>query len=345
TRTRHINIQRLNPSVRTLLGSNYSSSKEDLALQAVQTRFQKVKAECGQICITEQAKTNVIGKGWYNIVRKPFSCKKIFNYDVFDSSTELEESPHKIPAFLYDEFTYQGRVHVSNMFRNDETPFSKYADWNKDMVQNLVTKIRHGIPTSSYGAKAYSSLKLAMHHTKNTGAHVLVIGSQKPWVEAMLLEQGASHVSTLDYSSIKCDHPQITTYTPPELTAAFLSGTLPVFDGVVSYSSIEHSGLGRYGDALNPYGDLIAMARAWCLVKDLGFAVVGVPTGPDHITFNLHRVYGPLMYSHLFANWQQVYTDTDINLYVSEKHRKRTYGGGFFHTIHVLRKNRTFFAL
>ena len=35
------------------------------------------------------------------------------------------------------------------------------------------------------------------------------------------------------------------------------------FDAVVSFSSIEHSGLGRYGDALNPWGDLIASAQAW----------------------------------------------------------------------------------
>lgn len=168
---------------------------------------------------------------------------------------------------------------------------------------------------------------------------------QHPWVEAMLLEQGAVHVSTLEYSTIKCDHPQITTYTPPELTNAFLNQTLPVFDGVVSYSSLEHSGLGRYGDGLNPHGDLIAMARSWCLIKNLGFAIIGLPTGPDHITFNLHRVYGPLMYSHLFANWQQIYTDTNINLYTSEIHQENTYKGAYFQTVHVLRKNKAFFGL
>ena len=35
------------------------------------------------------------------------------------------------------------------------------------------------------------------------------------------------------------------------------------FDAVVTFSSIEHSGLGRYGDSLNPWGDLIASAQAW----------------------------------------------------------------------------------
>jgi hypothetical protein len=56
------------------------------------------------------------------------------------------------------------------------------------------------------------------------------------------------------------------------------------FDGVVTYSSLEHSGLGRYGDAINPWGDLITMAKAWCLTKSGGRMMVGVPTGPDQVS-------------------------------------------------------------
>ncbi len=68
----------------------------------------------------------------------------------------------------------------------------------------------------------------------------------------------------------------------------------------------------RYGDALNPWGDLIAMARSHCLLKPGGQALVGVPTGPkDALFFNAHRIYGPIMLSHLFANWKQVYTEMD----------------------------------
>ena len=32
----------------------------------------------------------------------------------------------------------------------------------------------------------------------------------------------------------------------------FLKGELGPFDAVVTFSSVEHSGLGRYGDGLNP---------------------------------------------------------------------------------------------
>ena len=57
-----------------------------------------------------------------------------------------------------------------------------------------------------------------------------------------------------------------------------VDGTMPQFDAMVTYSSLEHSGLGRYGDSLNPWGDLITMAQAWCLLKPGARALVGLPS-------------------------------------------------------------------
>ena len=73
----------------------------------------------------------------------------------------------------------------------------------------------------------------------------------------------------------------------PVLFIKVLSGELGPegrqFDAVVTYSSLEHGGLGRYGDQLNPWADLIAMAKAWCLTKTGGRLLIGVPTGPDTV--------------------------------------------------------------
>jgi hypothetical protein len=58
----------------------------------------------------------------------------------------------------------------------------------------------------------------------------------------------------------------------------------PLFDAVVSHSSLEHSGLGRYGDPLNPWGDLVTMARAWCVAKpNEGKLLLGVPYLDPHL--------------------------------------------------------------
>ena len=57
-----------------------------------------------------------------------------------------------------------------------------------------------------------------MLKTKNAvdvrGKHCLVVGSERPWVEATLLAAGAAHVTTLEYGAANTDHPQLTTITP-----------------------------------------------------------------------------------------------------------------------------------
>ena len=78
---------------------------------------------------------------------------------------------------------------------------------------------------------------------------------------------------------------------PSELSNTFVSGNfLSLFDVVISYSSIEHSGLTRYGDAPHPWGDLVTMARNWCFLEDDGMGFIGIPTDQiDSIYFNAHR--------------------------------------------------------
>ena len=123
--------------------------------------------------------------------------------------------------------------------------------------------------------------------------HVLVIGTQSPWIEAILLELGAKHVTILEYNDIINDHPQLTPIKPRDFATKYLNGTLETFDAMVTFSSIEHSGLGAYGDALNPWGDLITMARAWCTMKPKARALVGVPYGPDvvQVSFNFFFLF------------------------------------------------------
>ena len=63
-----------------------------------------------------------------------------------------------------------------------------------------------------------------------------------------------------------------------------------MFDVIASYSSIEHSGLTRYGDAPHPWGDLVTMARNWCFMQNDGMAFIGIPSAQtDKIFFNAYR--------------------------------------------------------
>merc|ERR1712232_135098 len=88
------------------------------------------------------------------------------------------------------------------------------------------------------------------------GRRVVVFGSMEPIVEAILLAYGAAHITTVEYNRLTYDHPQLVQLRPSELPGAGL------FDLGVSLSSFDHDGLGRYGDPVNPEGDLLAMVAA-----------------------------------------------------------------------------------
>jgi hypothetical protein len=80
-------------------------------------------------------------------------------------------------------------------------------------------------------------------------------------------------------------------------------------DVIVSFSSLEHSGLGRYGDALNPDGDKEALAQAWCMLRPGGLLVLGAPMScqeKGELVFNAHRIYGFERLAYISKNFELV---------------------------------------
>eukprot|EP00095_Tigriopus_kingsejongensis_P005113 maker-scaffold161_size295871-snap-gene-1.34 protein:Tk05113 transcript:maker-scaffold161_size295871-snap-gene-1.34-mRNA-1 annotation:"hypothetical protein GUITHDRAFT_82324" len=284
----------------------------------LKARTKDIKAHCGEVCQTEVFNTNVVGKGqWYDIIEKNINCQELFeNVHITDFELDLPRAMKKIPKFLLDDYSYQGRVPLLPMYMDDSHGITHSLVWSEEEIRSFRSHIRNGNKIGSYGEEATQRIMQNIKdHLSVQDKHVLVIGSQHPWIEAILLEFGAKEVTTLEYVKIVSEVPQIKVMTPTEMAKAYLDGELAQFDAVVSFSSIEHSGLGRYGDGLNPFADLITMARTWCVTKEGGRALIGVPTGPDQVLFNAAKVYGPLQYSHLFANWKQIQSEVDDSMY------------------------------
>ena len=112
---------------------------------------------------------------------------------------------------------------------------------------------------------------------------------------------------TVEFGEIKSEHPQIETMVPKKFTERFLNGEIEQFDFGVSFSSLEHDGLGRYGDVLNPIGDLQTMAKMLSVIKPGGFFFIGFPLREkDEIAFNAHRYYGVLRLPKIMAGWKYI---------------------------------------
>ena len=140
------------------------------------------------------------------------------------------------------------------------------------------------------------------------GKRIAVFGSERPWLEACALAAGAEKVVTIEYSHIISHHPSIEVITPEEAGRRWSNGSLGLFDAVASFSSLEHAGLGRYGDKLNPWGDIVAVGQAWCITRGDGLLLLAEPMAEqDVVLWNEARIYGPVMSPHLLANWEQVW--------------------------------------
>jgi SAM-dependent methyltransferase len=65
---------------------------------------------------------------------------------------------------------------------------------------------------------------------------------------------------------------------------------------------VEHVGLGRYGDPLDPDGDLKAMAELERVLMPGGDLLFVVPCGRPRVCFNAHRVYAYKQIRDAFAS-------------------------------------------
>ena len=94
------------------------------------------------------------------------------------------------------------------------------------------------------------------------------------------------------------------------------------FDLVLSLSSIEHFGLGRYGDDFDLSGDMKAIAEFTRILKPNGYIIFSVPItgGKPFIAFNAHRVYDIYMVKKFFREFELVeskYYSFELNDYCS----------------------------
>ena len=67
---------------------------------------------------------------------------------------------------------------------------------------------------------------------------------------------------------------------------------------------VEHKGLGRYGDEIDPVGDQKAIQELKRVVKIGGNLLFVVPIGKEKIIFNAHRIYSYDKILQYFSGWK-----------------------------------------
>jgi hypothetical protein len=194
------------------------------------------------------------------------------------------------------DFTLGGRIPVLDWYLNDMT--TTPIRWTKSRIGKLRKKV-HRNPKNYYGATD-GFLMQALREFPVRGKNVAIMGSESPWYECVCLEYGA-RVTTVEYRHIDCELSELEILTPESLESANRK-----FDCILSISSIEHDGLGRYGDELNASADIGAMTKFSEMLTPEGVLILSVPVGPDAVVWNAHRIYGPLRLPMLLSGWDEL---------------------------------------
>lgn len=125
----------------------------------------------------------------------------------------------------------------------------------------------------------------------------------------MLINLG-NDVTTIEYNVPECNHNKL-------ICKDYFSNfktTNSLYDCIVTFSSIEHSGLGRYGDPLEPDGDIETMQHIHNNLKINGTLIWGAPVGHDTLVWNAHRIYGNIRLPLIFNKFKELeWIDSDKN--------------------------------
>ena len=207
-----------------------------------------------------------------------------------------------IPEQYISRFSMGGRIPIKKLFLDEEA--GGHLHWSHYEYEQMLADSREvvdrGIP-KRYSSDVHLSRLLQRHSI--SGKEVLIIGSANPFYEALAHHFGAL-TTTVDYRKITAEVDSLCTFTVDELAKSGRE-----FDCGISISSIEHSGLGRYGDLIDPNGDLVAMQLYSRHIKKEGHLFLQVPIGLDCVVWNAHRIYGGLRLPELLRGWQIIATE------------------------------------
>ena len=236
------------------------------------------------------------------------------------------------PAALVQRYTLDGAIPMEHFYVDDTDHGKKthYTYLAEDLAPFLA-EARRAISAPARMRPPHRWLAEAIVGEVREGREqqAVVFGSSEPWVESLLLASGAANVTTVDYN--------YRTYEDSRLQTVIVAEYEPAarFDVAIAHGAFDHDGLGRYGDPLNPDGDLLAMRSAWRSLRPGGIFLLSLPVGPDLVVWNLHRRYGDLRLPRMLAGWEELRRVgwESTRIHTPADHRRR------YEPVFVLRRN------
>ena len=187
--------------------------------------------------------------------------------------------------------------------------------WSKEYIQKLIDEPSE---PEDY-PNALLDIENCLNNIDINNKTILIIGSITPWIECFILKHNISIVYTTDINIVTIEDNRIIFYDISKINEL-----LP--DIIISFSVIEHIGLGRYGDELDEDGDLKFMERSYNLLKDNGYFILAVPVANEYkCDFPLHRIYDSNRLIKLINNYNIIMSSKNGQVFIDYNFDEKSY--------------------
>ncbi|AEF85541.1 conserved hypothetical protein [Treponema primitia ZAS-2] len=112
-------------------------------------------------------------------------------------------------------------------------------------------------------------------------------------------------IDVLDIRPLAKSIPNIK-FVQQDFTVPLKTELIESYDSVSCLHALEHFGLGRYGDPINPDGYLLGLKNLYAIIKKGGKLYFSVPIGPQRLEFNAHRVFSMKYLLSLFDKYYNI---------------------------------------
>jgi tetratricopeptide (TPR) repeat protein len=324
------------PRARALLAAG--QVMDDAALRAQADAIAGRNAELAQLIAAQHARLGFLAsmENWirYEHGRTYFRALGLFTR-LHGPEREAAQPVDVIPEALLPGFTMDGRVPVEQGLLTAGFP-GRYPDImseldlqglalglldrfpelggceSSDLAQaaradagrfaNMLAQQAYAFRPSEYGLvrPEYQRLFEAVLARDFAGRRVATVTTLRPWIETFCLLVGARPTRISPTPVIS------RTERVPCMTIDAWTSDRSSFDHVIAYGVVEHLGLGRLGEPLDPSADLVLVERLGDMLRPGGVLMLFLPVGRDTVVFNAGRVYGRTRLPHLLRGWRLV---------------------------------------